>query len=543
MNTTQEKATAEGSLKQVISHAKEYGFVFPSSEIYDGLSAVYDYGPYGVELKNNIKTLWWKTMTQLNENIVGIDASIFMHPTTWKASGHVDGFSDPMIDNKDSKKRYRADVLIEEHIESYYKRAVEEIKEKFNFNFHEERLKLLNDEESKEFNDVQTLYKFAYENSPSYKSWENLISRFGLAQTNNDLVELGKILIDEKIVCPVSKTSNWTEVRQFNLMFSTQVGSVAEDSSTIYLRPETAQGIFVNFLNVQKSARMKVPFGIAQIGKAFRNEIVARQFIFRMREFEQMEMQFFVRPGSELTWYQHWKQARMAWHKALGTPEHKLRFHDHEKLAHYANAAVDIEYEFPFGFKEVEGIHSRTDFDLKSHQEYSGKKQQYFDNDIDEATGKPYGNYIPYVVETSVGADRLFLLTLCNAFTEETVGEGEQQKERVYLKLHPAVAPVKAAIFPITKKDGLPEKARLIYDDLRLDLNVIYEEKDAIGKRYTRQDLIGTPFCIAVDHQSLEDDTVTIRYRDSTEQERIKISDLKAKIVAATSFSTVLNRL
>jgi len=496
MNTTQEKATAEGSLKQVISHAKEYGFVFPSSEIYDGLSAVYDYGPYGVELKNNIKTLWWKTMTQLNENIVGIDASIFMHPTTWKASGHVDGFSDPMIDNKDSKKRYRADVLIEEHAAGLDKEA--------GLALEKELARLL---EASDLKGVQDL------------------------------------IIREKIVCPVSKTSNWTEVRQFNLMFSTQVGSVAEDSSTIYLRPETAQGIFVNFLNVQKSARMKVPFGIAQIGKAFRNEIVARQFIFRMREFEQMEMQFFVRPGSELTWYQHWKQARMAWHKALGTPEHKLRFHDHEKLAHYANAAVDIEYEFPFGFKEVEGIHSRTDFDLKSHQEYSGKKQQYFDNDIDEATGKPYGNYIPYVVETSVGADRLFLLTLCNAFTEETVGEGEQQKERVYLKLHPAVAPVKAAIFPITKKDGLPEKARLIYDDLRLDLNVIYEEKDAIGKRYTRQDLIGTPFCIAVDHQTLEDDTVTIRYRDSTEQERIKISELKAKIVAATSFSTILTKI
>jgi glycyl-tRNA synthetase len=489
MNATQEKATTEGSLKKVISHAKEYGFVFPSSEIYDGLSAVYDYGPFGVELKNNIKALWWKTMTQLNENIVGLDSSIFMHPTTWKASGHVDGFSDPMIDNKDSKKRYRADVLIEEHAATLDKEA--------GLALEKELARLLESE---------------------------------------DLKGVLDLIVREKIVCPISKTSNWTDVRQFNLMFSTQVGSVAEDSSTIYLRPETAQGIFVNFLNVQKSARMKVPFGIAQIGKAFRNEIVARQFIFRMREFEQMEMQFFVRPGEELKWYQHWKEARMSWHKALGTPENKLRFHDHEKLAHYANAAVDIEFEFPFGFKEVEGIHSRTDFDLKSHQEYSGKKQQYFDAEINQ-------NYIPFVVETSVGADRLFLMTLCNAYTEETVGEGDQQKERTYLKLHPSVAPIKAAIFPITKKDGLPEKAREIYNDLRLDLNVIYEEKDNIGKRYTRQDLIGTPFCIAVDYQSLEDNTVTLRYRDSTEQERISIKDLKAKIVAETSFNTVLSQL
>jgi glycyl-tRNA synthetase len=489
MNATQEKATTEGSLKQVISHAKEYGFVFPSSEIYDGLSAVYDYGPFGVELKNNIKALWWKTMTQLNENIVGIDAAIFMHPTTWKASGHVDGFSDPMIDNKDSKKRYRADVLIEEHASKLSPEA--------GLALEKELARLLESE---------------------------------------DLTGVLALIVRENIKCPVSGTANWTDVRQFNLMFSTQVGSVAEDSSTIYLRPETAQGIFVNFLNVQKSARMKVPFGIAQIGKAFRNEIVARQFIFRMREFEQMEMQFFVRPGDEMTWYQHWKAARMAWHKALGTPENKLRFHDHEKLAHYANAAVDIEFEFPFGFKEVEGIHSRTDFDLKSHQEYSGKKQQYFDSEINQ-------NYIPYVVETSVGADRLFLMTLCNAYTEEVVGEGDQQKVRTYLKLNPAVAPIKAAIFPVTKKDGLPEKARLIFNDLRLDLNVIYEEKDNIGKRYTRQDLIGTPFCIAVDYQSLEDDTVTIRYRDSTLQERIAIKDLKAKLMAETSFHTVLSTL
>jgi glycyl-tRNA synthetase len=481
------------TLKKIISHAKEYGFVFPSSEIYDGLQAVYDYGQYGVELKNNLKSLWWKTMTHFYENIVGIDAAIFMHPTTWKASGHVDGFSDPMIDNKDSKKRYRVDHLIEAHIETLkdlgQKDKAQEIEDKMN----------------------------------------------ALIKEDN-LAGLRELIIDEKIKCQVSGTINWTEVRQFNLMFSTKVGSVAEEAETIYLRPETAQGIFVNFLNVQKSGRMKIPFGIAQIGKAFRNEIVARQFIFRMREFEQMEMQFFVRPGTEMEWYNTWKEARKAWHLALGIPANKIKFHDHEKLAHYANAAVDIEYEFPFGFKEIEGIHSRTDFDLKNHQQFSGKKQQYFDTEINQ-------NYIPYVVETSVGADRTFLVQLCNAYTEETVGEGENQKERIYLKFHPALAPIKAAIFPLTKKDGLPEVAEKIYKDLKVDFNVIYEEKDSIGKRYTRQDLIGTPFCIVVDHQTLEDNTVTVRYRDTLAQERVQISELQDIITKATSFRGILEQL
>ena len=495
MSTATEKnaTTTEGTLAKIISHAKEYGFVFQSSEIYDGLSAVYDYGPYGVELKNNIKNLWWKTMTQLNDNIVGIDAAIFMHPLTWKASGHIDGFSDPLVDNKDSKKRYRADVLVEDKAAQLEKEGKEEEGKKL----------------------TATLAKLL---------------------DANDLAGVRELIISAGIVCPVSGTANWTDVRQFNLMFSTQVGSVAEDSSTIYLRPETAQGIFVNFLNVQKTSRQKVPFGIAQIGKAFRNEIVARQFIFRMREFEQMEMQFFVRPGEELKWYAQWKEARMKWHQALGTPAEKLRYHDHEKLAHYANAAVDIEYEFPFGFKEVEGIHSRTDFDLKSHQELSGKKQQYFDSEVNQ-------NYIPYVIETSVGADRLFLVTLCNAYTEEVTGEGDQVKERKYLKLHPALAPVKAAIFPVTKKDGLPEKAQEVYNALRFDFNVIYEEKDSMGKRYTRQDLIGTPFCIAVDHQSLEDGTVTIRYRDTTEQERLTVAEVKAKIAKEVAFTSVFEKL
>ena len=438
-------------------------------------------------------------MTRLHDNVVGIDASIFMHPLTWKASGHVDGFNDPMIDNKDSKKRYRADQLLEGKAE-----------------------------------------QLALNNEP--EKAQALLNEMGRLLGAEDLDGVRQLIIDEGIVCPISKTSNWTEVRQFNLMFSTQVGSVAEESSLIYLRPETAQGIFVNFLNVQKSGRMKVPFGIAQIGKAFRNEIVARQFTFRMREFEQMEMQFFVRPGTEMTWYETWKAARLAFHKAVGLPAEKLKFHEHEKLAHYANAAVDIEYQFPFGFREMEGIHSRTDFDLKSHQEYSKKKQQYFDNDLDE-NGKAYGNYIPFVVETSVGADRLFLAVLCNAFTRETVGEGDQQKERTYLKLHPALAPFKAAVLPLVKKDGLPEKAQEVMKDLKKDFRVFYEERDAIGKRYTRQDLIGTPFCIAVDYQTLEDNTVTIRHRDSTAQERVAISELRAKIGHEVSEQRILELL
>ena len=493
-----------GLMKKIVSHAKEYGFVFPSSEIYDGLQAVYDYGQMGVELKNNIKTVWYKSMTQLNDNIVGIDASIFMHPLTWKASGHIDGFSDPMIDNKDSKKRYRADVLVED------------------------RAAQMEAAGKKDEADV-------------------LVKKLARLLEADDLKGVQDLITNEKITCPVSGTSNWTEVRQFNLMFSTQVGSVAEDSSTIYLRPETAQGIFVNFLNVQKSGRMKIPFGIAQIGKAFRNEIVARQFTFRMREFEQMEMQFFIRPGTEMAWYEKWKQARMNWHKAIGLPANKLKFHDHDKLAFYANAAVDIEFEFPFGFKEMEGIHSRTNHDLSSHEKMSKKKQQYFDNDIDPVTGKAFGNYVPFVVETSVGADRCFLAVLCNAYTEETTvektEEGEKVKERVYLKLHPTLAPIKAAILPITKKDGLPEKAMEIYNELKYDIKVTYEDKDSIGKRYTRNDLIGTPFCIAVDHQTLEDNTVTIRHRDTMVQERVAITELRLRIRKETSWRTILEKV
>ena len=493
---SQESTSQTTSLQDIIGHAKEYGFVFPSSEIYDGLQAVYDYGQNGVELKNNLKAAWWKAMTQLHENIVGIDAAIFMHPLTWKASGHVDGFSDPMIDNKDSKKRYRADQLLEGKAEEYAAAGQAD-------------------------------------------KGQALLTEMGRLLSAEDLDGVRALIIAEDIKCGVSGTTNWTEVRQFNLMFSTQIGSVAEDASMIYLRPETAQGIFVNFLNVQKSGRMKVPFGIAQIGKAFRNEIVARQFIFRMREFEQMEMQFFVRPGTEMEWYEQWKATRLKFHQAIGLPADKLKYHDHDKLAHYANAAVDIEYEFPFGFREIEGIHSRTDFDLRNHQEFSKKKQQYFDADLDE-NGKPYGNYIPYVVETSVGADRLFLATFCNAFTRETVGEGDKEKERVYLKLHPALAPIKAAVLPLVKKDGLAEKAQGIADSLKSSFRTVYDDNAAIGKRYTRQDLIGTPYCIAVDYQTMENDTVTIRHRDSTEQERVPISELKEKIGQAVAIERIL---
>lgn len=492
----------EEVFKKVISHAKEYGFVFQSSEIYDGLSAVYDYGQLGAELKNNIKQHWWKSMVQMNENIVGIDSAIFMHPTTWKASGHVDAFSDPLIDNKDSKKRYRADVLIEDHIAKIEGKIDKEIKKA-----------------TKRFGDDFDAEMYRQTN-PRVKGYIEKITdiekRLKQCLDEEDLEGVKQLIIDEEITDPVSGSRNWTDVRQFNLMFSTEMGSVAEGANTIYLRPETAQGIFVNYLNVQKTGRMKLPFGIAQIGKAFRNEIVARQFIFRMREFEQMEMQFFVKPGTEMEWYNHWKEERMKWHLSLGVPASEYRFHDHIKLAHYANAAADIEYNFPFGFKELEGIHSRTDFDLKQHEEFSGRKLQYFDPETQES-------YVPYVVETSIGLDRMFLATLCASYQEEKLEDGS---ERTVLKIPAKLAPYKVAVLPLLKKDGLPEKAREIIDTLKGDYMCQYDEKDAIGRRYRRQDAIGTPFAITVDHQTLEDDTVTIRDRDTMSQERVKAAEL-----------------
>ncbi|MCD4725237.1 MAG: glycine--tRNA ligase [Bacteroidales bacterium] len=500
-------ANNEDIFKKVIAHAKEYGFVFQSSEIYDGLSAVYDYGQYGVELKNNIKDSWWKAMVQHHENIVGVDTAIFMHPTVWKASGHVDAFSDPMIDNKDSKKRYRADVLVEDYLAKLEGKINKEVSKA-----------------AKRFGDSFDKQQFITTNPRvlGYKEkTEEIKKRLYGAMDANDFEGIKTLIEDLEIACPVSGSRNWTDVRQFNLMFATQIGSLSEGASEIYLRPETAQGIFVNFLNVMKSGRMKVPFGIAQTGKAFRNEIVARQFIFRMREFEQMEMQFFVRPGEELKWFEYWKEERMKWHLSMGIPAENYRFHDHDKLAHYANAATDIEFNFPIGFKELEGIHSRTDFDLNAHQEYSGKKLQYFDPELDKS-------YVPYVVETSIGLDRTFLAVLSYSFTEEKLEDGS---ERVVMKIPPVLAPIKAAILPLVRKDGMPEKAREIMDKLKMDYMCQYDEKDAIGRRYRRQDAIGTPYCITVDHQTLEDNTVTIRERDSMKQERIPIEEI-AQVIA-----------
>ena len=509
----------EDVFKKLVSHSKEYGFVFPSSEIYDGLAAVYDYGQMGVELKNNIKKYWWDSMVLLHENVVGIDSAIFMHPTIWKASGHVDAFNDPLIDNKDSKKRYRADVLIEEQIAKYdekINKEVEKAAKRFGDSFDEAMFRQTN---------PRVLEHAAKR--------EELHTRFSNALNANNLEELRQIILDYDIVCPISGTKNWTEVRQFNLMFSTEMGSTADGAMKVYLRPETAQGIFVNYLNVQKTGRMRIPFGIAQIGKAFRNEIVARQFIFRMREFEQMEMQFFVRPGEELEWFKKWKAIRLKWHQALGFPASKYRYHDHEKLAHYANAATDIEFEMPFGFKEVEGIHSRTNFDLGSHEKYSGKKLQYFDPELNES-------YVPYVIETSIGVDRMFLSVMAGSYCEEELEGGEK---RVVMKFPPQLAPIKLAVLPLVKKDGLPEKARSIIDTLKFDFKCQYDEKDSIGKRYRRQDAIGTPFCVTVDHQSLEDDTVTVRFRDTMEQERVAIADLASIIGEQGSMKALLKKI
>ena len=513
------KAKQEDLLKNVVSHAKEYGFIFPSSEIYDGLSAVYDYGQNGAELKNNIKQYWWKAMVQLNENIVGLDAAILMHPTTWKASGHVDAFNDPLIDNKDSKKRFRADVLIEDYCAKLEDKAQKEI-----------------DKAAKRFGDAFDKDQFVATNpkvKEYYERKDAILSRMAKSLETENLADVKALIEELEIADPDTGSRNWTDVRQFNLMFGTKLGASADNAMDLYLRPETAQGIFVNFLNVQKTSRHKLPFGIAQIGKAFRNEIVARQFIFRMREFEQMEMQFFVPPGTELDFYENWKQKRLNWHLALGLGQENYRFHDHEKLAHYANAAADIEFKFPFGFKELEGIHSRTDFDLGAHEKYSGRKLQYFDPERNET-------YVPYVVETSIGLDRMFLALFSHCLKNEVLEDGS---ERVVLALPPALAPVKAAILPLVKKDGLPELAEKIFNDLKYDFNIISEEKDSIGKRYRRQDAIGTPFCITVDHDSLADGTVTLRERDTMKQERVKIEDLRKIIDDKVNFRTLLSKI
>jgi glycyl-tRNA synthetase len=487
------KCSTTFSLQEVVSYAKEYGFVFPSSEIYEGLQAVYDYGPNGVTLKRNLQQFWWASMTQLHQNIVGIDAAIFMHPKIWKASGHVDGFSDPLIDNKDSKQRYRADTLIENHAQ-----------------------------------------ELAY--SGKIAESESILSALDEALKANSLDALHDIIIDSDIKCSVSDTTNWTPVRQFNLMFSTQMGAVHGEDSGVYLRPETAQGIFVNFLNTQKTSRLKVPFGIAQIGKAFRNEIVARQFIFRMREFEQMEMQFFVQPSSQNEWFNYWRDLRLKWYRALGIPTCMLQLHDHAQLAHYAQAAVDIEYKFPFGFKEIEGIHSRTDFDLSQHQKFSGKKIDYFDPSTN-------CHYTPYVIEVSAGCDRLMLMLLCNSLIEESLNVIGEEKKRTLLKIPYALAPTKVAVLPLMKKDGLAEKAQSIWESLKYDFSTTYDESQSIGKRYARQDIVGTPYCITIDHQTLEDNTVTLRDRDTTSQIRLHKEDIISHIYPKISISSLLKSI
>ncbi len=513
-------ATQEDVFKKVTSHAKEFGFVFQSSEIYDGLSAVYDYGQNGSALKKNIKDYWWNSMVKINDNIVGIDASIFMHPTTWKASGHVDAFNDPLVDNKDSKKRYRADVLVEDYIanklDAKIEKEVKKSSKRFGASFDEKQFKATNERVLGYYEKIKTVE-----------------TRLKQVQEDEDMTGFKQLIEDLEIVCPISGSKNWTDVRQFNLMFSTEIGSLSEGASKVYLRPETAQGIFVNYLNVQKTGGMKLPFGIAQIGKAFRNEIVARQFVFRMREFEQMEMQFFVRPGEQEKWYKYWKEARMKWHIAIGFPEGSHKFHDHLKLAHYADAAADIEFKFPFGFKELEGIHSRTDFDLKSHEEFSRKKLRYFDPETKES-------YIPYVVETSIGVDRMFLADLSTAYEEEKLEDGT---ERVVLRLPPFLARYRVAILPLVGKDDLPEKAKSILSDLKFDFECTYDEKNKIGKRYRKQDAIGTPYCITIDHQTLEDDTVTIRERDSMKQERVSTEQLSDIIRKNVEMQNILKTL
>ena len=506
-------------IKKIISHSKEYGFIFPSSEIYDGLSAVYDYAQNGVLLKNNIREFWWKSMVQMNSDIVGVDASILMHPKTWEASGHVDAFNDPLIDNKDSKKRYRADVLIEDYcekIEVKINKEIQKAKKKFGADFDQAKFIKTNKRVSDYFNKIDFIKK-----------------RLTKLLEDDNLNGLKSLIEELKINCPISGSNNWTDVKQFNLMFDTMVGSSDESSSKIFLRPETAQGIFVNYLNIQKTSRMKIPFGIAQTGKAFRNEIVARQFIFRMREFEQMEMQYFVKPGDQKKWYETWKERRMLWHYSLGFEKDNYRFHDHDKLAHYADAATDIQFKFPFGFKELEGIHSRTDFDLGNHEKFSGKKLKYYDIDSDK-------KYTPYVVETSIGLDRLFLAIISNSLEEEKL---DNNSTRTVLKLPKFLAPTKLAILPLLKKDELVKLSKKIKDDLKFDFNLVYDEKDAIGRRYRRQDAIGTPYCITVDHDSLKNETVTIRDRDSMKQDRVKIEEVKKFLNSKIDISIWLKKL
>lgn len=478
-------------IEKIVSLAKRKGFVFQSSEIYGGLNGCWDYGPLGVELLKNIKEEWWKSMTY-REDIEGIDASILMHPKVWEASGHVENFTDPMIDCKQCKARFRVDTLGEAIADKKKDKFLKGLDEKFK------------ESDPEKFSELESVCKIHAELGDRFEA----------------ILENKKIAFDllAEINCPNCGTKGeFTEPRSFNLMFKTFLGSVESSDNVVYLRPETAQGIFVNFLNVQNASRLKLPFGIAQIGKAFRNEINTKNFLFRTREFEQMEMQYFVKPDEDKKYYDEWKAARLQWFKNLGMTPEKLRYHDHpeDKLAHYAKDATDIEYEFPFGWGEIEGIHNRTDFDLGRHQEFSGKSQQYFDDESKE-------KFIPFIIETSAGASRSFMAFMVDAYHEEEVN-GEN---RVVMRFHPKIAPIKTAIFPLVNKDGMPEIARKIETDLRPHLKVFYDSKGAVGRRYRRQDEAGTPFCITVDTQTLDDNTVTVRERDSMEQERVAIDDL-----------------
>lgn len=461
------------SLDAILSLSKRKGFVFQSSEIYGGLNGCWDFGPLGVELLRNIKDSWWKAMTYRSD-IVGLDASILMHPRTWEASGHVQQFSDPMIDNKTSKSRHRADNLIEDYITRLRNKGKTDLA-------------------------------------------ESIERRLSAVQANEDY---HAIIMEFQIPDPISGTTDWTEVRNFNLMFSTHVGPVADAANVVYLRPETAQGIFVNFKNVMESARLKPPFGIAQIGKSFRNEINTKNFLFRTREFEQMEMQFFVPPGTETEWFEYWRAQRWEWFASLGIKTDRLRRKPHDKLAHYAAAAEDIEYNFPFGWGEVEGIHSRTDFDLNRHQEFSGKKLEF----VDTATRE---RYVPYVIETAVGATRTFMAVLCDAYHEETLaGDDGSTDTRTVLRLKNSIAPITAAVLPLVNKDGMPEAATDIRAVLQKHFRVDYDTSGAIGRRYRRQDEIGTPYCITIDGETISDNTVTVRHRDTMQQDRVNVSDL-----------------
>lgn len=493
MEITIEKKTNNRSeiLDKIVSLAKRRGFVFQSSEIYGGLNGCWDYGPLGVELLRNIKEEWWRSMTY-RDDVEGIDASILMHPKVWEASGHVENFTDPMIDCKQCKARFRLDVLSEMINEKKKKKAIEDLK-----------TAIINTPPLIEQYNI--LLKTSEERSEDF---------FNILIENS---ELSPKLLHE-LNCPQCGNKNtFTSARQFNLMFETYIGPVKNTSAVVYLRPETAQGIFVNFSNVQGSSRQKLPFGIAQLGKAFRNEINTKNFLFRTREFEQMEMQYFVKPVDDKKWYDFWKEERIKWFKELGMTGNKLRFHDHpkEKLAHYAKEATDIEYEFPFGWGEIEGIHNRTDFDLSRHEQFSGKSLKYFDEESKE-------KFVPFIIETSAGASRSFMAFFIDAYYEEMV----RDEMRSVLKFHPRLAPIKAAILPLVNKDGMPEISQKIETDLRKNFRIFYDDKGAVGRRYRRQDEAGTPYCITVDTQTIEDQTVTVRDRDSMEQIRISVDKI-----------------